>query len=66
MLSFQIKTHWHGKFLHTSIAFALVIIATLFSTAVIASETRELIIHPGTSDPRAKAPSKYICTFPGA
>jgi len=53
MLSFQIKTHWHGKFLPTPIAFALVIIATLYSSAVIASETRELIIHPGTSDPRA-------------
>ncbi|MFB3101014.1 MAG: sodium:proton antiporter NhaD [Gammaproteobacteria bacterium] len=53
MLSDQIKIHSQNKFLHTSIAFALVIIATLFSTAVIASETRELIIHPGTSDPRA-------------
>lgn len=47
MLSYQNKTHCQYKLLHTSIAFALVVIATLFSTAVIASETRELIIHPG-------------------
>jgi len=53
MLSYQIKPHWQNKLLHTSTVFALVIIATLYSTAVIASETRELVIHPGTSEPWA-------------
>ena len=38
---------------YVSIAILVVIAASLFGTAALASETRELIIRPGQCDPRA-------------
>lgn len=53
MLSYQNKTYSQDKSRHASIAFGLVVITTLLSTAVGASETRDLVVRPGLSDPRA-------------
>lgn len=53
MLSYQNRTSSQDISRHSSIAFGLIVIAALFSTAVGASETRDLIIRPGLSDPRA-------------
>jgi len=53
MLSYQSHTHAQNRLLYTLIAFAFVVFATLYSTAGFASGTRDLVINPGTSDPRA-------------
>ncbi len=52
MINFQNKTYRQDKSRHSFIAFGLVVITILFSTAAGASEPRELVIHPALSDPR--------------
>ena len=53
MLSYSIWIPYQNKKLHTTVVYILVVIAILVSATAVASEIRELVIHPATSDPRA-------------
>ena len=52
-MSYQLGTYRQTRLLHAFLALALAVFALFFSTELLASESRDLVIRPGLGDPRA-------------